>query len=59
MKKRCDKHLDCEDGSDEADCSCAHYVHSARPDAICDGVTDCHDVSDEIGCGKSKLNIIS
>lgn len=50
--KRCDKMFDCEDGSDEANCTCTDYIQNTNPEAICDGITDCIDLSDESDCGK-------
>lgn len=52
LSKRCDKIFDCEDGTDEENCSCADYIQTSNPQAICDGVTDCFDLSDESICGK-------
>ncbi|CAG9768789.1 unnamed protein product [Ceutorhynchus assimilis] len=50
IEKRCNKIFDCEDGSDETDCTCADYIRTTDADAICDGVTDCTDLSDENNC---------
>ncbi|KAG5899669.1 hypothetical protein JTB14_015159 [Gonioctena quinquepunctata] len=55
MRKRCNKQVDCEDGTDEANCSCADYVRNDNPTAICDGITDCFDLSDELNCGKPSV----
>ncbi|XP_072384349.1 serine protease ndl [Diabrotica undecimpunctata] len=45
--KKCNKIVDCEDGTDESNCKCVDYVKSHNPKAVCDGITDCHDLSDE------------
>uniref|UniRef100_A0A6P7FDM3 Serine protease nudel-like n=1 Tax=Diabrotica virgifera virgifera TaxID=50390 RepID=A0A6P7FDM3_DIAVI len=47
FQKKCNKIVDCEDGSDESHCKCVDYVRSHNPKAVCDGITDCHDLSDE------------
>ncbi|XP_060524589.1 serine protease nudel-like [Cylas formicarius] len=52
LKKKCNKILDCEDGSDEINCACADYVKTQDPLAICDGIRDCSDGSDEVNCVK-------
>lgn len=48
--RRCDRAVDCVDGSDEMECKCADYLRWSRPDALCDGSPDCLDGSDEEGC---------
>ncbi|XP_011256317.2 serine protease nudel isoform X3 [Camponotus floridanus] len=51
INKRCDKHLDCEDATDEEDCTCRDYLSNQQPMAICDGHLDCYDETDEKDCG--------
>jgi len=51
INKKCDKHLDCEDGTDEEDCTCRDYLLNLQPTAICDGHLDCDDETDEKDCG--------
>ncbi|KAK2585023.1 hypothetical protein KPH14_008548 [Odynerus spinipes] len=50
MSKRCDKILDCEDGTDELNCTCKDTLSAFRPEAICDGHVDCEDRTDEENC---------
>lgn len=52
MKERCDRRFDCEDGSDEENCTCRDYLKLAMPRLICDGFVDCPDSSDETDCRK-------
>ncbi|XP_037067942.1 LOW QUALITY PROTEIN: uncharacterized protein LOC119089378 [Pollicipes pollicipes] len=48
---RCDRLLDCADGSDERDCTCADRLRAqSLHRKLCDGVVDCHDSSDEQMC---------
>ncbi|XP_044258893.1 serine protease nudel-like [Tribolium madens] len=54
--EKCNKVVNCEDGTDEADCSCVDYLKRFHKDAICDGVTDCKDMSDEANCVKCPTN---
>ncbi|CAG9823853.1 unnamed protein product [Phaedon cochleariae] len=49
-EKRCNKEVDCEDGTDEDHCTCVDYIRNTNSAAICDGITDCFDGSDEINC---------
>ena len=51
IEKRCDRKVDCEDASDEEECTCKDYLKGNYPSAICDGHVDCHDASDEKNCG--------
>lgn len=49
--KRCDRVVDCQDATDEYNCTCRDYLRRSAPEAICDGITDCHDFTDENPCG--------
>ncbi|XP_012280703.1 serine protease nudel [Orussus abietinus] len=49
-EQKCDRISDCEDGTDESDCSCKDFLLHERPGAICDGRVDCYDGSDEENC---------
>lgn len=43
--------MDCENGSDEKNCTCADYLRSQfLSRKICDGLIDCWDFSDENNC---------
>lgn len=44
--------MDCEDSTDELNCTCKDYLQNLRPTAICDGYADCDDLTDERDCGK-------
>ncbi|XP_059476630.1 serine protease nudel [Neocloeon triangulifer] len=50
IDRRCDSVKDCEDGSDERDCTCGNYLARITPALICNGELDCRDRSDERGC---------
>ncbi|XP_048007438.1 serine protease nudel [Leguminivora glycinivorella] len=49
-RQRCDHKADCEDGTDELECSCVDYLRALDDKLICDGVYDCLDGADEIDC---------
>ncbi|XP_053955273.1 serine protease nudel isoform X2 [Anastrepha ludens] len=51
LKNRCDRVMDCEDGTDEDDCSCRDFLKGSLSILICDGKTDCEDLTDEENCG--------
>lgn len=44
--------MDCEDGTDENNCTCADYLWNTFASAICNGIMDCADLSDEQNCRK-------
>ncbi|XP_026737242.1 serine protease nudel isoform X2 [Trichoplusia ni] len=48
--QRCDRKADCEDGTDELDCTCVDYLSTFDEKLICDGVFDCADGQDEADC---------
>ncbi|XP_015117186.1 serine protease nudel [Diachasma alloeum] len=50
LHKRCDKTIDCEDGTDEESCTCRDILLINMPSAICDGHLDCYDGTDEKNC---------
>lgn len=52
LKEKCNKVINCEDGTDETSCNCADYLKQISDSAICDGITDCKDLSDEAFCSK-------
>ncbi|XP_046988691.1 serine protease nudel [Schistocerca americana] len=47
---RCDGWPQCEDASDETDCSCKERLLHNHPKVLCDGFVDCEDGSDEEDC---------
>ncbi|XP_054267242.1 uncharacterized protein LOC128989379 [Macrosteles quadrilineatus] len=48
---RCNHLVDCADGTDEKNCSCADFLRAQYlTRKICDGVVDCWDFSDENNC---------
>ena len=49
---RCDRKADCEDGTDELDCTCTDFLLTFDEKLICDGVIDCADGQDEADCCK-------
>ncbi|XP_004525699.1 serine protease nudel isoform X2 [Ceratitis capitata] len=51
---RCDRVLDCEDGTDEDSCSCRDYLKGSLNILICDGKVDCEDLTDEENCGNCQ-----
>ncbi|KAG7203877.1 hypothetical protein KM043_017931 [Ampulex compressa] len=56
MSERCDRILNCEDGSDEANCTCKEFLINLRPSAICNGLVDCYDGTDEADCELSAAS---
>lgn len=56
---RCDRAFDCEDGTDEKNCTCKDHLKGKFAKLICDGHVDCADSTDEIGCGKKFLTATS
>lgn len=55
-KHLCDGEADCNDGSDEAKCSCKDRIEAFRH---CDGYLDCPEGEDEIGCFGRQMLVIS
>ncbi|XP_072940091.1 serine protease ndl [Epargyreus clarus] len=47
---RCDRKADCEDGTDEFDCTCIDYLTTFDNTLICDGNFDCSEGEDENDC---------
>ena len=59
--QRCDRVLDCNDGSDEAGCPTFTCQNGDKipVGARCDGTQDCSDGSDEVGCLPSLDSILT
>ena len=59
LKAQCNRRVECTDGSDEQQCTCAAYLKADRQlKKLCDGVIDCHDLTDEIDCSYCKGNYV-
>ncbi|XP_070070501.1 serine protease nudel [Drosophila takahashii] len=56
MMMRCDRKVDCEDGTDELDCTCRDYMKGSLKGLICDGKADCEDLTDEQNCVDCQAN---
>ncbi|XP_043512079.1 serine protease nudel-like isoform X3 [Frieseomelitta varia] len=50
IEKRCDRAVDCEDGTDEMNCTCRDFLEVLKPSAVCNGYADCDDLTDEQNC---------
>ncbi|CAK1598802.1 unnamed protein product [Parnassius mnemosyne] len=50
FNKRCDQKADCEDGTDEQDCTCKDYLLTFNKNLLCDGNFDCIAGQDELDC---------
>ncbi|XP_043269435.1 serine protease nudel [Venturia canescens] len=56
IDRRCNRIIDCEDGTDEDNCTCKDYLTNFNPKSICNGHVDCDDGSDEENCGFCRAN---
>ncbi|XP_045026749.1 LOW QUALITY PROTEIN: serine protease nudel [Daphnia magna] len=51
LSQKCNRIIDCTDGTDESSCSCADYLKgTGNSELLCDNHIDCSDFSDEAGC---------
>ncbi|CAB3237996.1 unnamed protein product [Arctia plantaginis] len=55
-RHHCDRKADCEDGTDELDCSCSDYLLTFDEKLVCDGNYDCADGHDETSCYSCEEN---
>lgn len=55
MTARCNKIIDCEDGTDEVNCTCKDILMNVHPSAVCNGRVDCYDATDEKDCSNNFI----
>jgi Low-density lipoprotein receptor domain class A. len=58
LTKYCDGIPDCEDLSDEMECTCVLKLLTIQPKFVCDEHVDCPDGSDEEDCGNYGIKNI-
>lgn len=58
MDQRCDRQIDCEDGTDEKNCTCSDHLKGTFARLICNGHVDCADSTDELDCSEYILYIL-
>jgi Low-density lipoprotein receptor domain class A. len=52
LSRVCDGEVDCEDMSDETECTCGDQLRNIHPQFVCDEYLDCADGTDEQKCCK-------
>ncbi len=57
MTSYCNGEVDCEDATDEINCTCGNRLETYNRSLVCDGVIHCNDWTDELDCpGKGEFS---